>query len=73
MASYTLTLTPEIRPFGSEGDMDGSILSGVSIQRTGYIEVWKSDLSKRKIIEAVDGETFDDTTFETGLSVLPVV
>lgn len=69
MASYTLQLTPALVNMATEGSMDESIVDGVSIQRTGYIEVWSGDT--RKVIEVADGGTFDDSTFDTGLSVLP--
>jgi nitrate reductase NapAB chaperone NapD len=35
------------------------LLNGVSLQRTGYLEVYNS--SNRKIVVVNDGETFNDT------------
>lgn len=59
MANYQLVLTPQLVAPNTEGSMDTSILNGVSIQRTGYIEVYNS--GKRKIVEPKDGGTFTDT------------
>jgi hypothetical protein len=59
MTTYTLNLTPAQVNFASEGSMDTSVVDGVSIQRTGYIEVENS--GDRKIAVVVDGETFTDT------------
>lgn len=59
MADYRLKLTPTLVHMGTEGYLDTSILNGVSYQRTGYIDVYNS--SNRKIVEVVDGETFNDT------------
>lgn len=58
MASYTLSLTPALRNFATEGGLDTSILNGVSLQRTGYIDVYNG--TDRKIVQVADGETFDD-------------
>jgi len=59
MSSYVLKLTPDMVNPGTEGSLDTAILNGVSIQRSGYIDVWNSD--NRKIVLAADGETFSDT------------
>lgn len=60
MANYVARLTPTLRHAGTEGSMDTSInASGYSIQRTGYFEVYNS--TNRKIVNAADGETFNDT------------
>lgn len=58
MASYTLSLTPALRNFTTEGGLDTSLLNGVSLQRTGYVEVYNG--TDRKIVAVADGETFDD-------------
>lgn len=60
MTTYRLTLTPALRNVSAEGAMDTSILNGVSVQRTGYIDVFNSS-GKRKIVEVVDGASFTDT------------
>jgi hypothetical protein len=65
MTTYTLKLTPDLRNLSTEGGLDTSVSltgvgnSGVSAQRTGYIEV--NSGSNRKIVEVKDGETFTDT------------
>lgn len=59
MASYTLDLSPVMVNLASEGSLDTALLNGVSLQRTGYIEVSKD--STRKIVVVKDGETFNDT------------
>lgn len=59
MANYVAKLTPTLRHAGTEGSMDTSLVNGVSIQRTGYFEVYNS--TNRKIVAVNDGETFNDT------------
>jgi hypothetical protein len=59
MASYTLKLTPTLRNLGTEGGLDTSILNGLSLQRTGYIETVNSS-GGRKVSEMMDGEMFTD-------------
>lgn len=59
MASYTFDLTPALVNMSTEGSMDTSLLNGVSLQRTGYVEVYNG--SNRKIVVVNDGETFNDT------------
>ena len=58
MSTYTLALTPTLVNLGTEGSLDTSVVNGVSIQRTGYIEV--VDGSDRKVLELLDGEVFTD-------------
>jgi hypothetical protein len=43
----------------SEGSLDTSVVSGISIQRTAYVELVNSS-GGRKVYEAIDGETIDD-------------
>jgi len=57
--SYTLQLTPTIRNLGTEGSLDTSVVNGVSIQRTGYIETVDSS-SNRVVHEIFDGASFSD-------------
>ena len=59
MTTYTLKLTPALRNFTTLGGLDTAILNGVSIQRTGYFDVYNG--SNRKIVEVRDGQTFNDT------------
>lgn len=68
--TYTLQLTPALRNLGTEGSLDTSVLNGVSLQRTGYIETVNGDL-ERKVSEMFDGEDFTDvvqvpTTYDNG-------
>lgn len=58
MASYTFSLTPNIRTRTSEGSLDTSVLGGNSYQRTGYLDVYNS--AQRKIVKVADGATFTD-------------
>ena len=58
MTSFTLNLTPALVNPATEGSMDTSVSDGVSVQRTGYIEVENS--SDRKIVVVADGASFDD-------------
>jgi|APGre2960657373_1045057.scaffolds.fasta_scaffold01152_12 hypothetical protein len=58
MATYTLALTPTLRNLGTEGSLDTSVVNGVSVQRTGYIET--VDGTDRKVLELIDGEVFTD-------------
>ncbi len=59
MANYTLKLTPTLVNMGTEGSLDTTVTDGVSLQRTGFMEVSTED--GRKIVECNDGDTFDDT------------
>jgi hypothetical protein len=62
MANFQLKLTPNLVNLGTEGSLDTSVVNGVSIQRTGYIEVVDaSDLQARMVWEINDGVTFNDT------------
>lgn len=60
MATYTLALTPTLINLGTEGSLDTSIVNGVSVQRTGYIETVSG--TDRKVLELIDGEVFTDVT-----------
>lgn len=63
MASYTVQLTPSLRNLASEGSLDTSVVSGISIQRTAYIELVNST-GGRKVYEAFDGESINDVVEE---------
>lgn len=60
MASYTIQLTPSLVNLATEGSLDTAVVSGVSIQRTAYLETVSSG-GDRKVLELIDGEAFDDT------------
>jgi len=60
MASYTIQLTPTLVNLATEGSLDTAVVSGVSIQRTAYLETVNTS-GDRKVLELFDGEGFDDT------------
>ena len=60
MATYTLKLTAQPINLASEGGLDSSVVSGVSKQRSGYIETTNSTGGARKVSEIDDGATFTD-------------
>lgn len=64
MTTYTLKLTPTLRNMSTEGSLDTALVDGVSIQRTGYIEVPTGEDHERKIVEVDDGEEFDDSPMD---------
>ena len=59
MATYTLNLTPALINLATEGSLDTSVLDGVSLQRTGYVETVDST-GGRKVTEMIDGESWTD-------------
>lgn len=59
MTTYTFSVTPDLRNMSTEGGLDTSLLNGLSIQRTGYLEVYNG--TDRKIVVVNDGEEFNDT------------
>ena len=59
MATYTLNLTPALRNLATEGSLDTSVLAGVSLQRTGYVETVDST-GGRKVTEMNDGDSWTD-------------
>jgi hypothetical protein len=72
MAVYTVDLTPVVVTNSSEGSLDTSVVGGLSIQRT-FNDHMVVNGSDRKIVgRLADGSTYDDTTFETVSSDLPI-
>jgi hypothetical protein len=59
MASYTVQLTPTLVNLATEGSLDTSVVGGLSIQRTAYVELVNAT-GGRKVYEAIDGESIDD-------------
>ena len=59
MTTYTLKLSPMYPHPGSDGSVDETIVNGVSVQRSGFIEVASGD--NRKIVAVDDGDTFTNT------------
>ena len=61
MASFTLDLVGAPRNMASEGGLDTSIsYSGVSLQRTGYIETVDANGNRKMNVRVADGATFTD-------------
>jgi len=67
MAQYQLKLNPAYHAPNTESSMDTAIVNGVSIQRTGYIDVYST--GDRKVVSLIDGELFNDTM--EGLADIP--
>ncbi len=59
MSNYNIQLTPAARNLDTEGSLDTAIVDDASIQRKAYLDVYNN--GKRKIVEADDGESFNDT------------
>ena len=59
MTTKTVKLTPYEVNLGTEGSLDTSVTSGVSIQRSIYLDVFNS--TNQKIVAAMDGDSIDDT------------
>lgn len=69
MTSYTMKVTPTLRHMATEGGLDTSVTNGVSIQRSGYIDVYNS--TNRKIVSKIDGTVFDDTMTSWNTTGMP--
>lgn len=65
MASYTVKLTPDMVTSFSEGSLDTSVTNGLSIQRTKEVELVVNGEDRKILHRLKDGDTYDDTTFET--------
>lgn len=65
MASYTVDLVPDLVNFASEGSMDTSVNNGLSVQRTMECVLVVNGSDRKQLHRLADGETYDDTTFET--------
>jgi len=65
MATYTVNLTPATRNQLSEGYLDNSVKNGRSIQRTMEAVLVVNGPNRKQLYRLADGETYDDTTFET--------
>lgn len=59
MANFHLQLTPSLVNRGSKGSMDSTVTNGISLQRTGYFDVYNS--GERKTVQVSEGVTFNDT------------
>jgi hypothetical protein len=72
MALYTIDLTPSPVTFTSEGNLDTSVVNGFSIQRTVEALFVVNGSNQKMLYRLKDGETYDDTTFETVISTTPI-
>jgi len=64
MATYTVQLTPDLVNQVSEGNLDTSLVEGMSIQRTFNDTLVVNGMDKKMVGRIADGGTYDDTTFE---------
>ena len=65
MASYTVDLTPSLVNQSSEGSLDDSLVGGLSVQRTVEALLVVNGSDRKMLYRLADGETYNDTTFET--------
>lgn len=65
MASYTVQLTPDVVTQSSEANLDTSVVAGLSKQRTMEVVLVVNGSDRKQLHRLADGETYDDTTFET--------
>jgi len=70
MATYTVNLTPDLVTSVSEGSLDTSVSNGLSAQRTMECVLVVNGSDRKQLHRLADGETYDDTTFETVTPVL---
>ena len=72
MASYTVDLTPVVVTVVSEGSLDTSVVGGLSTQTTKESVLVVNGANRKQLYRLADGETYDDTTFETVSYNLPI-
>ena len=65
MAVYTVDLTASPVTRVSEGGLDSSVVGGNSIQRTVEALLVVNGSNRKMLYRLADGETYNDTTFET--------
>lgn len=66
MATFTVQLTPVMVTRVSEGSLDTSVQNGLSLQRTEDSILVVNGSNRKQLYRLADGETYDNTTFETG-------
>jgi hypothetical protein len=71
MASYTVKLTPDLVNQASEGNLDTSVVEGLSAQRTKECVLVVNGEDRKQLHRLADGETYDDTTFEVVVNDIP--
>lgn len=72
MASFAVSLTPTPVAIISEGSLDTSVLNGLSLQRTVESFFVVNGANEKMLYRLKDGETYDNTTFETVVSTIPL-
>ena len=70
MATFTVMLTPDVVTQASEGNLDTSVVGGLSTQRTMEAVLVVNGEDRKQLHRLADGETYDNTTFETVVSSL---
>lgn len=65
MAVYTVQLTPHMVNQASEGNLDTSVVDGVSKQRTMEDVMVESGSNRKILYRLEDGSSYDDDTFAT--------
>jgi hypothetical protein len=71
MATYTVDLTPTVVTQASEASLDTSVLNGLSLQRTKESLLVVNGSNRKQLYRLADGETYDDTNFETVVHDVP--
>ena len=60
LQDYTFDFDPANKPVeGGEGSLDTAVVNGHSIQRTGYLEVKRTDIES-KVVSVLDGQTINN-------------
>ena len=60
LQDYTFDFDPANKPVeGGEGSLDTAVVNGHSIQRTGYLEVKRTDIES-KVVSVLDGQTISN-------------
>lgn len=60
MATYTVSLTPALRNFTTEGGLDTAVVNDLSIQRTMNALLIKNGTEYKMVGKLEDGDTFTD-------------
>lgn len=71
MATFTVMLTPDVVTQASEGNLDTSVVGGLSTQRTMEVVLVVNGEDRKQLHRLADGETYDNTTFETVTNDVP--
>lgn len=61
LQDYTFDFDPANKPVeGGEGSLDTALVNGHSIQRTGYLEIKRTDIES-KVVSVLDGQTVSNS------------